>query len=107
MANHCKGVSEETTKGDLKLKEMVTKAELLFPAINMNDCMTTCAVSVIRSSTFQLLGHAKLVGRWAAMLLSASTHLPLSACTAAGVSGLGSLAMSVPVPCLPRCSCRA
>merc|ERR1711916_318636 len=40
MAKHCKGVSEETTTGVLKLKEMVTKGELLFPAINVNDCVT-------------------------------------------------------------------
>merc|ERR1712209_154102 len=32
--------SEETTTGVLKLKEMVTKGELLFPAINVNDCVT-------------------------------------------------------------------
>ena len=31
---------EETTTGELKLKEMVTKGELLFPAINVNDCVT-------------------------------------------------------------------
>merc|ERR1711945_58895 len=40
MAKHCKGVSEETTTGVLKLREMVTKGELLFPAINVNDCVT-------------------------------------------------------------------
>jgi len=40
MAKKCKGVSEETTTGVMKLKEMVTKGELLFPAINVNDCVT-------------------------------------------------------------------
>jgi adenosylhomocysteinase len=40
MAAICKGVSEETTTGVLKLKEMVVKGELLFPAINVNDCVT-------------------------------------------------------------------
>merc|ERR1711916_336977 len=40
MAKHCMGVREETTTGVLKLKEMVTKGELLFPAINVNDCVT-------------------------------------------------------------------
>merc|ERR1711881_325929 len=40
MAKKCKGVSEETTTGVLRLKEMATKGELLFPAINVNDCVT-------------------------------------------------------------------
>merc|ERR1712054_428064 len=38
MAAACKGVSEETTTGVLRLKEMAAKGELLFPAINDNDC---------------------------------------------------------------------
>merc|ERR1711906_93731 len=36
----CKGVSEETTTGVHRLKEMASKGELLFPAINVNDCVT-------------------------------------------------------------------
>merc|ERR1712048_418217 len=40
MAAACKGVSEETTTGVHRLKEMVAKGELLFPAINVNDCVT-------------------------------------------------------------------
>merc|ERR1712206_34180 len=40
MAKQCKGVSEETTTGVLRLKEMAKKGELLFPAINVNDCVT-------------------------------------------------------------------
>merc|ERR1712150_286775 len=40
MANNCKGVSEETTTGVRRLKEMAAKGELLFPAINVNDCVT-------------------------------------------------------------------
>jgi len=40
MAKFCKGVSEETTTGVLRLKEMAAKGELLFPAINVNDCVT-------------------------------------------------------------------
>merc|ERR1712072_1030345 len=40
MCAKCKGVSEETTTGVLRLKEMATKGELLFPAINVNDCVT-------------------------------------------------------------------
>jgi len=40
MAAVCKGVSEETTTGVHRLKEMADKGELLFPAINVNDCVT-------------------------------------------------------------------
>mmetsp|Transcript_38991 Transcript_38991/g.90050 ORF Transcript_38991/g.90050 Transcript_38991/m.90050 type:complete len:477 (+) Transcript_38991:97-1527(+) len=40
MAKVCKGVSEETTTGVHRLKEMAAKKELLFPAINVNDCVT-------------------------------------------------------------------
>merc|ERR1711904_99064 len=36
----CKGVSEETTTGVHRLKEMAAKGELIFPAINVNDCVT-------------------------------------------------------------------
>merc|ERR1712216_718541 len=39
-AAFCKGVSEETTTGVHRLKEMASKGELLFPAINVNDCVT-------------------------------------------------------------------
>merc|ERR1711908_151387 len=34
------GVSEETTTGVHRLREMAAKGELLFPAINVNDCVT-------------------------------------------------------------------
>ena len=37
MAAKCKGVSEETTTGVHRLREMAAKGELLFPAINVND----------------------------------------------------------------------
>merc|ERR1712232_1268159 len=40
MAKQCKGVSEETTTGVHRLKEMAAKGELLFPAINVNGCVT-------------------------------------------------------------------
>merc|ERR1712218_21133 len=40
MAAKCKGVSEETTTGVHRLKEMAGKGQLLFPAINVNDCVT-------------------------------------------------------------------
>merc|ERR1712028_57131 len=39
-AGYMKGVSEETTTGVHRLKEMAAKGELLFPAINVNDCVT-------------------------------------------------------------------
>merc|ERR1712107_521289 len=40
MAKACHGVSEETTTGVHRLKEMSAKGELPFPAINVNDCVT-------------------------------------------------------------------
>merc|ERR1711866_38449 len=40
MAKACHGVSEETTTGVHRLKEMAAKGALLFPAINVNDCVT-------------------------------------------------------------------
>merc|ERR1719335_1888869 len=40
MAKKCQGVSEETTTGVHRLKKMAAKGELLFPAINVNDCVT-------------------------------------------------------------------
>merc|ERR1712159_759569 len=40
MAKQCKGVSEETTTGVHRLREMAAKGELLFPSINVNDCVT-------------------------------------------------------------------
>merc|ERR1712241_642254 len=40
MAKKCQGVSEETTTGVHRLREMAAKVTLLFPAINVNDCVT-------------------------------------------------------------------
>merc|ERR1712037_424969 len=40
MAKACKGFSEETTTGVHRLISMADKGELLFPAINVNDCVT-------------------------------------------------------------------
>merc|ERR1712125_13944 len=40
MAKKCRGVSEETTTGVHRLREMAKKGELLFPAFNMGDCVT-------------------------------------------------------------------
>merc|ERR1711912_100004 len=40
MAANWKGVSEETTTGVMRLKEMAAKGTLLVPAINVNDCVT-------------------------------------------------------------------
>ena len=40
MAKHCKGVIDEIITDVLKMKEMVTKGELLFSVINVNDYKT-------------------------------------------------------------------
>merc|ERR1719231_2176492 len=40
MVDRMVGVSEETTTGVHRLKQMAAKGELLFPAINVNDCVT-------------------------------------------------------------------
>jgi adenosylhomocysteinase len=40
MAAVLKGISEETTTGVHRLKQMSAKGELLFKAINVNDCVT-------------------------------------------------------------------
>jgi adenosylhomocysteinase len=40
MSKCVRGVSEETTTGVHRLKQMAAKGELLFPAINVNDCVT-------------------------------------------------------------------
>ena len=40
IAKNLVGVSEETTTGVHRLYEMVKKGTLLFPAINVNDCVT-------------------------------------------------------------------
>jgi len=40
LVSNCKGVSEETTTGVLRLNQMVTSQKLLFPAINVNDSVT-------------------------------------------------------------------
>lgn len=40
MAKHCKGVSEETTTGVTRLRELAGRGTLQFPAVNVNDCVT-------------------------------------------------------------------
>merc|ERR1712072_584704 len=40
MAKCVRGVSEETTTGVKRLQQMAKKGELMFPAINVNDCVT-------------------------------------------------------------------
>eukprot|EP00917_Polyrhabdina_sp_WS-2016_P014451 GHVP01031582.1.p1 GENE.GHVP01031582.1~~GHVP01031582.1.p1 ORF type:complete len:498 (+),score=96.62 GHVP01031582.1:65-1495(+) len=40
IASSCKGVSEETTTGIRRLAQMFKNGTLLFPAINVNDCVT-------------------------------------------------------------------
>ena len=41
-ADMCKGVSVETATGVHRLTGMATKGELPRPAINLNDCVTSC-----------------------------------------------------------------
>jgi len=45
LAKNIKGVSEETTTGVHRLYEMQKKGTLLFPAINVNDSVTTMAAA--------------------------------------------------------------
>lgn len=40
IAKHILGVSEETTTGVKRLQKMANEGTLLFPAINVNDCVT-------------------------------------------------------------------
>ena len=40
IAKHIVGVSEETTTGVKRLQKMANEGSLLFPAINVNDCVT-------------------------------------------------------------------
>ena len=40
LVSECRGVSEETTTGVLRLLQMVESKSLLFPAINVNDSVT-------------------------------------------------------------------
>jgi adenosylhomocysteinase len=40
IASQCRGVSEETTTGVMRLYEMLKAGKLLFPAINVNDSVT-------------------------------------------------------------------
>ena len=40
IANHIRGVTEETTTGVHRLYQMQERGELLFPAINVNDSVT-------------------------------------------------------------------
>merc|ERR1711865_628814 len=51
MLAKCKGVSEETTTGVMRLKEMAAKGELAWPAINVNDCVTKSKFDIFVSTT--------------------------------------------------------
>ena len=44
LVDDCKGVSEETTTGVLRLNQMVEIGALLFPVINVNDSVTKVQV---------------------------------------------------------------
>jgi hypothetical protein len=53
VASACHGVSEETTTGVMRLKEMAAKGELLFPAINVagNPCSAPSSSSLVAAAT--------------------------------------------------------
>jgi len=96
MSKKCKGVSEETTTGVLRLKEMAQKGELLFPAINVNDCVTKSKFdnvygcrhslpdSIMRATDVMIGGKRALiagygdVGKGCAFLSVAAVHALLS-----------------------------
>merc|ERR1711971_1048367 len=63
-AKFIKGVSEETTTGVHRLKEMAAKGELLFPAINVNDCVTKSKFVMSCSFTNQVLAQLDLLKNW-------------------------------------------
>ena len=55
-AAKCKGVSEQTTAGAYRRKEMATKGVLLCPAINVNDCVTTSKFDDVYDCSHSLPG---------------------------------------------------
>merc|ERR1712010_103235 len=61
MAAKCKGVSEETTTGVHRLKEMANKGELLFPAINVNGCRHSLPDSIMRATDVMIGGKRALI----------------------------------------------
>merc|ERR1712172_349071 len=61
MAAKLKGVSEETWAGVMRLKEMAAKGELLFPAINVNDCRHSLPDGIMRATDVMIGGKRALV----------------------------------------------
>jgi adenosylhomocysteinase len=73
MANKIIGVSEETTTGVLRLKQLHTDNELLFPAINVNDsvtktkfdnlygCRHSCTDAIMRATDVMISGKKAMV----------------------------------------------
>ena len=73
MAKNIIGVSEETTTGVYRLKELCKKKELLFPAINVNDsvtktkfdnlygCRHSCTDAIMRATDLMISGKKSLV----------------------------------------------
>merc|ERR1712149_77968 len=61
MGKFCKGVSEETTTGVHRLKEMAAKGELLFPAINVNDCVTKSKFDNVYGCRHSLIGGKRVL----------------------------------------------
>merc|ERR1711959_436334 len=73
MGKSIRGVSEETTTGVARLKKMAAKGELLFPAINVNDCVTkskfdnvygcrhSCVDGIMRATDVMLAGKTAVV----------------------------------------------
>ena len=65
MARHCRVVIDELITDVLKMKEMVTKGELLFPVINVNGCkMCTVAVLVLVCSLLNAATSASCRRAW-------------------------------------------
>merc|ERR1712093_378232 len=71
MAKVVKGVSEETTTGVHRLREMAKTGELLFPAINVNDCVTKSKFDNVYGKRCLVAGYGD-VGKGCAFALRGS-----------------------------------
>ena len=63
MAKHCKVISDETITGVLKLEEMVVGGVLVFPRLNVNDCVTKSNFGDVHGCRGLLLDKALLEAR--------------------------------------------
>merc|ERR1711881_724338 len=61
MAKVVRGVSEETTTGVHRLREMAKAGELLFPAINVNGCRHSLTDGIMRATDVMIGGKRALV----------------------------------------------